>query len=123
MSQILLMFSKILPKNDNSLLKNNKSVPNWNGISGYQPLSQPPLISPKRLNLKKERTMNPQVRETEQTTIAVPSTQPMTAPVNALKIAKPVIEIKAPAPEEKEERGISMLDKRRRRRARLSNRH
>ncbi|MEM9570681.1 MAG: hypothetical protein AAF996_04390 [Pseudomonadota bacterium] len=67
--------------------------------------------------------MNPQVREIEQTPIAVPSTIPTTAPVNALKIAKPVIEIKAPAPEVKEESGISMLDKRRRRRARLSNRH
>jgi len=73
--------------------------------------------------LKKEKTMTPQVREIEQTPIAVPSTTPMTAPVNALKIAKRVIEIKAPAPEQEEESGKSMLDKRRRRRARLSNRH
>jgi len=92
-------------------------------IGGHQHTSQPPSISPKCLNLKKERTMNPQVRETEQTPIAVPSTIPTTAPINALKIAKPVIEIKAPAPETKEESGKSMLDKRRRRRARLSNRH
>ena len=67
--------------------------------------------------------MTPQVRETEQTPIAVPSTTPMTAPVNALKIVEPVIEIKAPAPVQEEDRGQSMLDKRRRRRARLSNRH
>ncbi|MEM7327737.1 MAG: hypothetical protein AAF437_03290 [Pseudomonadota bacterium] len=67
--------------------------------------------------------MTPQVREIEQTPIAVPSTTPMTAPFNALKIVEPVIEIKAPAPVTEEDRGKSMLDKRRRRRARLSNRH
>jgi len=73
--------------------------------------------------LKKEKTMTPQVRETEQTPIAVPSTLPTAAPVNVYKIAKPVIEIKAPAPDTQEESGKSMLDKRRRRRARMSNRH
>lgn len=68
--------------------------------------------------------MTPQVRETEQTQIAGPRTTPQeTTPVNALYIAKPVVEIKAPAPEHTEENGPSMLDKRRRRRARLSNRH
>ncbi len=67
--------------------------------------------------------MTPQVREIEQTPIAVPSTPLKATPVNAIQIAKPVAEIKAPAPEETEETGISMLDKRRRRRARLSNRH
>jgi|GEM_PF-6599616 len=67
--------------------------------------------------------MTPQVRETEQTPIAVPSTTPETTLVNALHIAKPVVEIKAPAPEQTVDQGPSMLDKRRRRRARLSNRH
>lgn len=67
--------------------------------------------------------MNPQVRETEQAQIAGPRTTPETTEVNAVYIAKPVVEIKAPAPEVKEEQGPSMLDKRRRRRARLSNRH
>ena len=67
--------------------------------------------------------MTPQVRETEQTPIAVPSTPVTAQPVNLLKIAKPAVEIKAPAPEHTEDQGTSMLDKRRRRRARLSNRH
>ncbi len=67
--------------------------------------------------------MTPQVRETEKTPVAVPSTHLQATPVNAIQIAKPVVEIKAPAPAQKEETGISMLDKRRRRRARLSNRH
>ena len=67
--------------------------------------------------------MNPQVRDTEQTQIAGPRTTPETAPINALYIAKPAVVIKAPAPEITEESGPSMLDKRRRRRARLSNRH
>lgn len=64
--------------------------------------------------------MTPHVRETEQTPIAVPNTPTMAAPVNLLNAAAPV-EIKAPAPIE--EPGTSILDKRRRRRARLSNRH
>ncbi|MEO1303757.1 MAG: hypothetical protein AAFV37_02185 [Pseudomonadota bacterium] len=68
--------------------------------------------------------MNPQVRETEQAQIAGPRTTLEATPVNALQIAKPaIVEIKAPAPEVQEETGPSMLDKRRRRRARLSNRH
>lgn len=68
--------------------------------------------------------MNPQVRETEQAHIAGPRTTLEATPVNALQIAKPaIVEIKAPAPEVKEETGPSMLDKRRRRRARMSNRH
>lgn len=67
--------------------------------------------------------MTPQVREIEQTPIAVPSTPLQVTPVNETKMAKPITVIKAPAPEETEETGISMLDKRRRRRARLSNRH
>ena len=67
--------------------------------------------------------MNPQVRDTEHTHIAGPRTTLETPQVNAVYIAKPVVEIKAPALEIKEEQGPSMLDKRRRRRARLSNRH
>lgn len=67
--------------------------------------------------------MNPQVRETEQTHIAVPRTTLETTDVNAVFIAKPVVEIKAPAPEITEDTGPSMLDKRRRRRARMSSRH
>ncbi|MCR9270264.1 MAG: hypothetical protein ACX94B_15135 [Henriciella sp.] len=67
--------------------------------------------------------MNPQVRETETTQVAVPRTTLETVPVNAVQIAKPAVEIKAPAPAHQEETGPSMLDKRRRRRARLSNRH
>lgn len=67
--------------------------------------------------------MNPQVRETEQAHIAGPRTTLETPEVNAVYIARPVVEIKAPAPEIKEEPGPSMLDKRRRRRARMSNRH
>ena len=67
--------------------------------------------------------MNPQVRDTETTQIAGPRTTLETPQVNAVYIAKPVVEIKAPAPEFEEEQGPSMLDKRRRRRARLSNRH
>jgi len=67
--------------------------------------------------------MNPQVRELEQTPIAVPSTIPMTGPANALQIAKPVLEIIAPAPETDQGSDKSMLDKRRRRRARMGNRH
>ena len=45
--------------------------------------------------------MNPQVRETEQAQIAGPRTTPETTEVNAVYIAKPVVEIKAPAPEVK----------------------
>ena len=67
--------------------------------------------------------MTPQVRETETNPIAVPSTILEATPVNETKMAQPIAVIKAPAPEETEETGISMLDKRRRRRARLSNRH
>lgn len=67
--------------------------------------------------------MNPQVRAPQTPQVAGPRTTPETSQVNAIYIAKPVVEIKAPAPETKEERGPSMLDKRRRRRARLSNRH
>jgi len=67
--------------------------------------------------------MTPQVRETEQTPIAVPRTPLQTTPVTVVQIAKPVVEIKAPAPEQTEDQGPSMLDKRRRRRARMSNRH
>lgn len=67
--------------------------------------------------------MNPQVRAPQPPQVAGPRTTPETSQVNAIYIAKPVVEIKAPAPETKEERGPSMLDKRRRRRARLSNRH
>lgn len=67
--------------------------------------------------------MNPQVRETETTHVAVPRTKEKTVPVNAYFRARETVEIKAPAPEIKEEKGPSMLDKRRRRRARLSGRH
>lgn len=67
--------------------------------------------------------MTPQVRETETTPIAVPSTPLKANPVNATQMAKPIAVIKAPAPAETEETGPSMLDKRRRRRARLSGRH
>ncbi|MHA7856484.1 MAG: hypothetical protein ACX94D_00250 [Henriciella sp.] len=67
--------------------------------------------------------MNPQVRETETAQIAVPRNTLPATEINAIYIAKPVVEIKAPAPEIQEETGTSMLDKRRRRRARLSNRH
>ena len=67
--------------------------------------------------------MTPQVRETEQTQIAGPRITPETAHINALQIAKPAVVIQAPAPEVQEESGPSMLDKRRRRRARMSNRH
>lgn len=68
--------------------------------------------------------MTPQIRETEQTPIAVPFAPSTAAPVNVTKIAKPAVEIKAPAPHEEAETGKkSMLDKRRRRRARLSGRH
>ena len=67
--------------------------------------------------------MNPQVRATETPQVAGPRTTLETPQVNAIYIAKPVVEIKAPAPEVKEETGPSILDKRRRRRARMSNRH
>ena len=67
--------------------------------------------------------MTPQVRETEQNPIAVPSTPLQATPLSVIQIAKPVVEIKAPAPEHTEDQGISMLDKRRRRRARQGNRH
>ena len=67
--------------------------------------------------------MNPQVRAPQTPQVAGPRTTQETPQVNAIYIAKPVVEIKAPAPEIKEETGPSMLDKRRRRRARLSNRH
>jgi hypothetical protein len=67
--------------------------------------------------------MNPQVRETESTQIAVPRNTLETPRINVIQIAKSVVEIKAPAPETQEETGPSMLDKRRRRRARMSNRH
>ncbi len=67
--------------------------------------------------------MTPHVRETDQTPIAVPSTPLTVQPVNLLQIAKPAVEIQAPAPADTEEQGPSMLDKRRRRRARLSSRH
>ena len=67
--------------------------------------------------------MTPQVRETEQTPIAVPGTPLKATPVNVVQMALPVAVIQAPAPEAIEETGPSMLDKRRRRRARLSNRH
>ena len=67
--------------------------------------------------------MNPQVRETEPAQIAVPPNTLPATEINAVYIAKPVVEIKAPAPETQEESGATMLDKRRRRRARLSRRH
>lgn len=67
--------------------------------------------------------MNPQVRETEPAQIAVPRNTLETPQINVIQIAKSVVEIKAPAPEVQEETGPSMLDKRRRRRARMSNRH
>ena len=67
--------------------------------------------------------MNPQVRETEPAQIAVPRNTLETPQINVIQIAKSVVEIKAPAPEALEETGPSMLDKRRRRRARMSNRH
>lgn len=73
--------------------------------------------------LKKENTMTPQVRETEQSPVAVSSTNPAIVPVNVLQIAKPVFEITAPAPDAEHETGKSMVDQRRRRRARMSNRH
>ena len=67
--------------------------------------------------------MNPQVRETEPAQIAVPRNTLPATEINAVYIAKPVVEIKAPAPEITEETGPNLLDKRRRRRARLSGRH
>ncbi|MEM6652040.1 MAG: hypothetical protein AAGA72_06885 [Pseudomonadota bacterium] len=67
--------------------------------------------------------MTPHVRETEQTPIAVPTPLTSTALINEIKQARPAVEINAPAPELTEETGRSMLDKRRRRRARLSSRH
>lgn len=67
--------------------------------------------------------MTPQVREIEQTPIAAPSTPPVKAALNLLQETKPVVEIKAPTPEQIEDTGSGILDKRRRRRARLSNRH
>lgn len=67
--------------------------------------------------------MNPQVRETEPAQIAVPRNTLPATEINAVYIAKSVVEMKAPAPEMTEEPGPSMLDKRRRRRARLSGRH
>eukprot|EP00036_Acanthoecidae_sp_10tr_P003658 CAMPEP_0182937956 /NCGR_PEP_ID=MMETSP0105_2-20130417/43018_1 /TAXON_ID=81532 ORGANISM="Acanthoeca-like sp., Strain 10tr" /NCGR_SAMPLE_ID=MMETSP0105_2 /ASSEMBLY_ACC=CAM_ASM_000205 /LENGTH=54 /DNA_ID=CAMNT_0025077209 /DNA_START=19 /DNA_END=180 /DNA_ORIENTATION=- len=54
--------------------------------------------------------MTPQVRETETTPIAVPSTPLQATPVNVIKTAKPVASIKAPAPAEIEDTGPSMLD-------------
>lgn len=67
--------------------------------------------------------MNPQVRAMQPSHAAAPRTSLETPEINAVYIAKPVVEIKAPSPEVTEEPGPSMLDKRRRRRARLSNRH
>ena len=67
--------------------------------------------------------MNPQVRETEPTQIAGPRNTLETRSINAIFIAEPVTQIKAPASDTHEAQGSNMLDKRRRRRARLSNRH
>lgn len=67
--------------------------------------------------------MTPQVRETEQTQIAGPRISPDTAPINVASIATPMASIQAPAPATPEEAGSQILDKRRRRRARMSNRH
>ena len=67
--------------------------------------------------------MNPQVRETEPAQIAVPRNTLPATEINAIYIAKPIAEIEAPAPETHVESGSTMLDKRRRRRARLSRRH
>ena len=67
--------------------------------------------------------MTPQVREIEQTPIAAPSTAAVKAAFNVLQETKPVVEIRVPSPEQIEEPGSAILDKRRRRRARLSNRH
>ena len=67
--------------------------------------------------------MTPQVRETEKPQIEGPRTSaPDTMAINVLHIAQPIVEIKAPSPEVTEESGPSMLDKRRRRHARLRNR-
>ncbi|MDJ0922212.1 MAG: hypothetical protein QNI84_13880 [Henriciella sp.] len=67
--------------------------------------------------------MNPQVRETEPSPVAAPLTPVATGLVGAIQIAKPAVEIKAPASDPQVDHGPSLLDKRRRRRARLSNRH
>ncbi len=67
--------------------------------------------------------MTSHVRESQPTPIAVPMPPVQNDLVNVIQIAKPVVEIKAPAAEETEDRGPSHLDKRRRRRARLSGRH
>lgn len=66
--------------------------------------------------------MFPQVRETETTQVAVPRFTPKEAPVEISFRARPIVEIEAPAPEVKEEKGVSLLEKRRRRRTRLANR-
>jgi hypothetical protein len=115
-----------LPKNDNNLLKNDKVVP-----KSYSSAADTNPLNPRRLgklpDLKRKNTMTPQVREIEQTPIAAPSTPAQATPVNEAQIvhiAKPAVEIKAPAPHSEAEQGkTSMLDKRRRRRARMSNRH
>jgi len=67
--------------------------------------------------------MTPQVRAIEPAPVAAPRNTPQPVSVNLLQVTNPVVEIKAPAPELTEEHGTSMLDKRRRRRARMSNRH
>ncbi|MEL6666578.1 MAG: hypothetical protein AAFQ24_10600 [Pseudomonadota bacterium] len=67
--------------------------------------------------------MNPQVRETEPAQIAVPRNTLPATEINAIYIATPVAQIEAPAAHPQDEPGASMLDKRRRRRARLSRRH
>ncbi|MEL6693870.1 MAG: hypothetical protein AAFQ12_12685 [Pseudomonadota bacterium] len=67
--------------------------------------------------------MNPQVRETEPAQIAVPRNTLPATEINAVYIAKSIAQIKAPASETHDETGPTMLDKRRRRRVRLSSRH
>ena len=67
--------------------------------------------------------MNPHVRETVPTPAAVPLTPSQKGLANAVDVPQPVVAIEVPASNHQEAKGKSILDKRRRRHARLSNRH
>lgn len=66
--------------------------------------------------------MTPHVREAETAPIAVNSSPKMVVAFNAIDPAKPALKAKVKTPEVAEDNGPSLLSKRRRRWARLSNR-
>ena len=66
--------------------------------------------------------MTPRVREAETAPITVNPSPKMVVAFNAIDPAKPALKAKLKAPEVAEDKGPSLLSKRRRRWARLSNR-